>query len=172
MADTVKLVLCRGCGTRLPVVEANPDARYETSAECFRTYGRLTVYSIAHKSPDFLHQHVVDTYGAQHVSDEAPALLPAFALIGLHLWLDRGYTGKQVKETHARLARTKRDWPRFETPHREWTMTMLDPLEAPEGPERDAVIEAWARSVWAVWEPRHADIAALVDEVLAALPSS
>ena len=172
MADTVKLVLCRGCGTRLPVVEANPDARYEASAECFRTYGRLTVYSIAHRSPEFLHQHVVDTYGAQHVSEEAPALMTAFALIGLHLWLERGYTGKQIQATHGRIARVRKNWPRFETPHRDWTMTMLNPLEAPEGPARDAAIEDWARSVWSVWAPLHGEIAALVDEVLAALASA
>jgi hypothetical protein len=111
----------------------------------------------------------VDTYGAQHVTNQASPIIGSFALIGLYLHHQMGYTGKRIKQTHLQLARLKRSWPQFEAPAVEWPLLMLHPLEAPAGPERDAAILEWSASVWKAWEPQHAEIETLVDEVLAAI---
>jgi len=59
---------CPGCGVRLPVSEAQPDGRYNASAECLRLYGELTAYTLTRGDVEFIHQLAVDAYCAQHIA--------------------------------------------------------------------------------------------------------
>ena len=158
---------CPGCGVRLPATEAQPDTRYNASAECWQLYGELTAYTVTRGYVGFIHQLAVDVYGAQHVGENARPIGVAFALIGLYLACEKGYSGRQVQHLHMLLARRSKTWPRFAPPPHGGTLTVRDVLQAPPGDERDAALRRWGHSVWAAWSHEHARVQALFEQVMA-----
>ena len=84
-------------------------------------YHNLSYYTLTRPGPGFIHQLIVDAYGAQRATSRTKPIRLAFALIGLYLHIEKGYTGRQVQQTHMRLARSKRTWPTFKLPKPEST---------------------------------------------------
>lgn len=76
----------------------------------------LSYYTLAHPDLSFIQQHVVDAFAAQTASDDTKRIEITFALIGLYLYLERGYTGKQVQLAHMSLAKRNKEWPKFALP--------------------------------------------------------
>ena len=114
-------------------------------------YQELAAYTLSHRDPAFIHQHVVDAWYAQHATaDDTPVRL-AFALIGLFLSVERGYTGRQVQQVHRALGNRSRSWPTFPLPATRGAITVDDVLTAPAGAARDRAIDEWCRSVWAAY---------------------
>jgi len=111
-------------------------------------YHELCVYTLTHGDPAFIHQYVVDAYMAQHADATTKPVGPAFALVGLYLHVEKGFSGKQVQLAHMRLARRRRGWPAFALPADRGAMTARDVLAVPGGVERDRAIDDWCRSVW------------------------
>jgi hypothetical protein len=62
-----------------------------------------------------------------------------------------GFTGLRVQQVHMQLGRKKHQWPTIALPVQRGDLTAADVLTVPEGPERDAAISAWCRSVWAAY---------------------
>ncbi|HKS68801.1 MAG TPA: DUF5946 family protein [Ktedonobacterales bacterium] len=163
--------VCPGCGARLPIsADAHPDARYNASVECWQLYGELTAYTVTcgdwEGDGEFIHQLAVDVYGAQHVGETPRPIGPAFALIGLYLTCERGYTGRQVQHLHTLLANRSKTWPRFTPPLYAGALTVADVMRAPEGEARDARLRKWGHSVWEAWEPEHERVRALFERVM------
>ena len=103
-------VTCPGCGLELPATGLEPNPRREASAECWQLYGEVEGYTLRHPwLVRDLHQLGVDAYAAQHAprdpGDGPPPIGVAYALVGLHLALDRGRTGPQVRAAHRRMGR-------------------------------------------------------------------
>lgn len=157
---------CPGCGLRLPVSTAPADERYNASAECWQRYGELSAYTLAHGYGEFIHQLAVDTYAAQHAGPQARPIGTAFALIGLYLTFERGYSGRQVQDAHRRLAARSKHWPRFAPPRHVGTLTVEDVLREPPGEERDSRLRQWGHAVWDAWRDEHARVASLVASFL------
>jgi hypothetical protein len=124
-------------------------------------YHELTAYTLAHPGPEFLHQNVVDAYTAQHAGPAAKPIAVTFALIGLYLCLERGFTGRQAQRAHVRMARQRKPWLTLPLPEHRGDLTIADVLAAEPGPARDSAIRAWCISVWKSWSHAHARIAAL-----------
>jgi Family of unknown function (DUF5946) len=123
----------------------------------------LSYYTLAH--PDkvyFIHQHIVDAYQAQTADQNTKAIGLTFALVGLYLYLEKKYTGKQVQQAHTRLSQNKKAWPEFELPIQRGEITVADVLMASPGQKRDVMIKEWCKSVWHAFENSHGAIAALV----------
>jgi hypothetical protein len=139
--------VCSRCGAKLPV-----------SGSCQELCDELSAYTLTHGDREFIHQHVVDAYAAQHTSKDTKPIALAAALIGLFLFVERGYTGRRVQLAHMQLGNKMKGWPLFEAPQRHATFTIADPLSAPAGPERDETIKQWARSVWEMWKERHLEV--------------
>ena len=93
--------ICPGCGLELPGSGLPPDPRHNASAECWQLYGEVQGYALRHPwLVRDLHQLTVDTYAAQHAPRDpggGPPIGVAYALVGLHLALDRGRTGLEVR---------------------------------------------------------------------------
>jgi hypothetical protein len=128
-------------------------------------YDELCAYSLTHGDPAFIHQHVVDAYAAQHATEQSKAIGVAFALIGLYLQIERGYSGRQVQLAHMRLARKRKQWPAFTPPPTRGAMRVRAVLEAPPGDARDQAIRAWCASVWESWSSHHAQVTDLLREL-------
>lgn len=111
----------------------------------------LSYYTLAHRDPAFIHQHLVDAYGAQHVRQSKSTIGAAFALAGLYLAAERGLSGRQVQKMHMRMAASPKQWPRFEPPEDVGPLTVADVLKVEPGPARDQELMRWVASVWTAW---------------------
>lgn len=127
-------------------------------------YHELCAYTLGRGDANFIHQHVVDAFAAQHAGEQSKPIGVTFALVGLYLMIEKQWTGKQVQRTHMQLARHKTPWPVFEMPHNRGTMTAIEVMAAPEGPERDQAIHAWCASVWAALSSHREDVASLLQQ--------
>ena len=127
-------------------------------------YDELASYTFTLGDADFIHQHIVDAFAVQHATETTKPITVAFALIGLYLHVERGFTGRQVQRAHMILARRSRHWPTFKPPDLRGTMTAADVLAIPPGPARDRAITAWCTSVWTACTELAPDVAALARE--------
>src|ERR1039457_432269 len=118
-------------------------------------YHELTYYTLAHGDPAFIHQHVVDAYAAQNADETTKPIAIVFALIGLYLHVERGFTGKQVQRAHMTLAKRRKAWIRPQLPMDRGAMRVTEMLAAEPGPARDAKISAWSAAVWEAFSPCH-----------------
>src|SRR6202171_2571578 len=110
------LSVCPGCGLQRPSLGLAPDRKANASGECRALMNEMTYYTLAHGDPKFIHQHLVDAYGAQHFRQSPSTIGAAFALAGLYLAVERGFTGRQVQKMHMRMAQTSKRWPPFVPP--------------------------------------------------------
>ena len=126
----------------------------------------LSYYTLAHGDPAFIHQHVVDAYGAQHARQSASTIGAAFTLAGLYLAVERRFTGRQVQKMHMLMARASKQWPRFDPPDDVGPLTVANVLAVEAGPSRDEAIMRWCGSVWTAWSAVHDRVRAMVDRFL------
>lgn len=152
---------CPGCGLILPSDDEVLDPDYNASTACRDLMYELTYYTLALGDPFFLHQVAVDAYAGQHAGPTVKPISTAFALAGLYLVFERGFTGRQVQRVHMEMGRHKREWPRFQRLNTAATMTVRDVLRAHDSQKTDAIRE-WARSVWGTWKGEESRIAALL----------
>jgi hypothetical protein len=127
-------------------------------------YEELQCYTLAHRDPAFIHQHVVDAFAAQHADEETKPITLTFALIGLCLHVDYGFSGGQVQRAHMALARHRRGWPSLQLPVDRGVLTVADVVVRPEGQARDEAIDRWCASVWTAYKETHPAVVALLRE--------
>ncbi|MGE5049039.1 MAG: DUF5946 family protein [Deltaproteobacteria bacterium] len=153
--------ICPGCGLRSGRKDFARDPEPGASAGCLAVKDELSFYTLGRRDAYFIHQLLVDAYAAQHATPASKPITTAFALIGLFLFAERGFTGKEVQRAHMALARRRRDWPQFEPPRSRGPLTVADVVAVPPGEGRDAMLKLWAESVWAAWGKDHARVAEL-----------
>ena len=111
-------------------------------------YDELYVYAMRRDPASFVLQRVVDAHAAQAATAVTRPITLVFALVGLYLRVERGWSGKQVQQIHMQMGRQKREWPPISLPLDRGVMTAADVLAMPAGAERDGAIDAWCQSVW------------------------
>jgi hypothetical protein len=119
-------------------------------------YDRLRSYALLHGGPAFIHQHVVDAFAAQTADARTKPIALMFALVGLYLRTQKQVSGLEIQDIHVSLACRKQSWPVIPLPAERGALTVVDVIEAPEGREREAAIEAWCSEVWAAYAGSHA----------------
>ncbi len=127
-------------------------------------YNELCCYTLNHAGALFVHQHVVDAFAAQHADDQTKPITLTFALVGLYLHVEKGFSGKEVQRAHMQLAREKRAWPPLALPRRRGSITVDDVMAAPAGPMRDRAIHEWCVSVWDAFAGNRDVVASLLRE--------
>lgn len=126
-------------------------------------YDELCCYTLAHGDPAFIHQHVVDAFAAQdETSDDKPIRL-TFALVGLYLHVERGFTGRDVQLAHMKLGRSKQMWPTFSIPKDRGLIDAAIVLAAPFD-QRDEMIHQWCYSVWKTFSDQRGEMEQLLGE--------
>ena len=125
-------------------------------------YDEVYLYTMGR--PGFILQHVVDAFAVQRVSDDSKPMGLVFGLVGLYLHVEKQFSGREVQRVHMELGRRKRGWPRVHVPEDRGSMTVADVLAASAGPERDAAIDNWCRSVWTAFGANRETIIALLQE--------
>jgi hypothetical protein len=115
-------------------------------------FNELSFYTLSHPSPAFIHQHVVDAFTAQHANEQSKPIATVFALIGLYLHVEKGFTGKQVQKAHMQLAKQRKQWPLLNPPMGCGALGITQVLAVPPGKDRDEMIRNWCVSVWESWK--------------------
>jgi hypothetical protein len=134
-------------------------------------YQELQCYTLAHGDPAFLHQHVLDAWVAQHADAGSKPIGLTFALAGLYLHVECGFTGRQVQRAHMTMGQRKRLWPAFALPAERGAIRVKQVLAAPPGRQRDEAIAAWCVSVWTAFRENRAAIVSLLEEYRIVSPS-
>lgn len=125
-------------------------------------YHEVCAYTLTRGDDTFIHQHVVDAWAAQHASVDSKPIGVFFALVGLYLHIERGFTGRDVQRVHMQLAKRPEPWPVTMLPVARGGITAIDVLASPEGSARDAMIHDWARSVWEAYADSRAGVVGLL----------
>jgi hypothetical protein len=158
--------VCPGCGLQRPSLGLESDRKANASGECHALMNEMTYYTLAHGDASFIHQHLVDAYGAQHVRQSQSTIGAAFALAGLYLAVERGFNGRQVQKMHMRMARTSKRWPRFDPPESAGPLTVADVLTVEPGPRRDGKLMEWCARVWGAWSSEQDRVRRMTDRFL------
>lgn len=125
-------------------------------------YDEVYLYTMGR--PGFILQHVVDAFAVQRINDDSKPIGLVFGLVGLYLHVEKQFSGREVQRVHMELGRRKRGWPSVYVPEDRGSMTVADVLAASAGPERDAAIDNWCRSVWTAFSANRETIIALLRE--------
>jgi Family of unknown function (DUF5946) len=166
---------CPGCGLQLPASGMVWDPRRNGSPECWQLYGEVQGFALNHPAlVRDLQQLTVDAYAAQHarreVDPDVPPISIAYALVGLHLALDRGASGIEVRAAHQRMGKPDPSWPRLSAPAHSGAMTVFEVAVA--GTMVGSVagharaVRAWAAAIWQAWAAQQAAVAELTDRLL------
>lgn len=106
------------------------------------------VYVYAMGRPGFILQHVADACVVQSASADTKPIAIVFGLMGLYLYVEKQFSGREVQNAHRNLARKKWECPQVRLPDDRGSITARDVLKADAGPDRDRAIEEWCKSVW------------------------
>ena len=131
-------------------------------------FHQLSFYTLAHPDADyFIHQHIVDVYHVQTANSQTKEITFVFSLLGLYLFLEKGYTGKQVQLIHMKIAKKKpKTWPTLSIPEKKADLNITDVLEKKEGKERDDTIKDWCVAVWNIHSENQTSIREFTDPYL------
>ena len=163
--------MCTGCGVELPANHWPLQPGSGRSTECWELYGEV----VAHEQADMTlvrdyHQLTVDAYAAQHPGAGRMGLV--YGLVGLHMTLDRGIAGVDVRTMHQRMTDTVAYWPDLAPPDHRGALTVADVALAADVDEHADLVTRWAREVWRAWRTAHHAIATLTDDRLLSLMPS
>ena len=155
-------VVCPGCGLSLDTPDLGFDSKFHASCACLQLYWELSAFTLTIGEPDFIHQLAVDAYAAQHAGPGTKPIRTAFALMGLCLVFERGFTGREVQLAHMEMGKSLTEWPVLQPPPLTKMVTVQDVLndDLPNN-YREALLR-WGRSVWDCWKPEHERIRRLL----------
>ncbi len=144
------------------MVKVDNESRKRVVASEQQACDGLQCYTLEHGGSGFIHQHVVDAWAAQHADEQNKPIGLTFALVGLYLHVERGFSGRQVQRVHMKLGQRKRTWPSFPLPRGRGSVTASHVIAAPAGPERDQAIDFWCASVWGAFSDSHRAVVELM----------
>ena len=111
-------------------------------------YDALCAYTLTLGDAEFLHQYVVDAWTIEHASQLTKPIALNFAMFGLYCGVEKSISGRKVQRFHMQMARVRREWPSLPLPQGSPSITVLDVIKAPPGPERNDLIRKWAAATW------------------------
>jgi hypothetical protein len=157
--------VCPGCGLVLDIYKGPRHAYVGASAACWRLYGEIGALSWGPSGALPLDRLVVNTYRVQHPGKRQVRAVQSVAvhLMGLCMVLERGEEPRVFTVRDRKPVRRTLDLHWLDPPRPNGTLTVLGPLRA-RGPDDHAIsVEAWARDVWAAWEPHHETVRGWLD---------
>ncbi len=128
-------------------------------------YNELSFYTLSHQDSSFIHQHIVDAQGAQTANENTKLISLIFSLVGLYLYIEKDFTGRQVQQFHMKMSKNKKHWSRIVLPKNRGDIHVSDVLAVSNGPERDKMIRKWCEAVWNVYKDNRAAIISLVEQI-------
>lgn len=128
-------------------------------------YHELAYYTLSHPHARFIHQHVVDAFTAQTATTETKSIAIYYALVGLYLYVEKNYTGKQVQMAHVQLSNTPKIFEPLGLPKDRGDYTIQDVLKHPPGKDRDEAIHKWCVCVWDIYKNQRTPVKEFADRL-------
>jgi hypothetical protein len=153
---------CPGCKACFVQNETDISHSYiGANPECWEMYGKILVKEF--ENPDYfkVHRITADTYGAQHIGDQADRRARQSAnvhLIALYLTVGELEDPRKVLEFLKEATRVKRDWPALSQRQAPKWMTVKDIIEAHTAEEHGLLVKKWGQSVWNEYSDIHSSI--------------
>jgi len=129
-------------------------------------YHQLAFYTLAHNGNTFIHQHSVDAFAAQTADATSKPITVFFALSGVYLFLEKKYTGLEVRDAHLQMANKTKTFPFIPLPEDRGAITVSNVLAAPPGADHDEMIRQWCISVWDAYSEQHRTVISLTKKLL------
>ncbi len=139
---TDNIIICSGCSLKLPNKNLGPSKSYNASGECMELFNELSGYTLSMTDSGFIHQYIVDAYGAQHAGVNTKPIRVMFSLIGLCLAVEHNYSGRQVQLIHMKIP--KQLWQVLEPPLQKSAITVAGVLNTNNDIERRHMILDWS----------------------------
>lgn len=161
---------CQGCGARfLPQLPDETHPYIGASPACWASFGEVLAREFENVTFGRVHRHTVDVYSAQHpgIDDRRQRQSVALHLIGICHWLEHDLGMERLNSITRRLASSDRDWPWLDPPAA-YPMTVVDVLQARDGPEHVRLVREWAETTWGAWSAHHDQVRAWAREALEA----
>ena len=149
---------CAGCGLVLDRDDGPTHAYIGASPACWSLYQQLTASPLVRAVGSRPRRLVDDTYAVQHPGTPERRSVQSVAvhLMGLCVLLEGDGTSRRLLPVLGRRpARRTLDLHWLEPPRRNGRLTVRSVLEAGSGDAHAAIVESWAREVWAAWRPHH-----------------
>jgi hypothetical protein len=129
-------------------------------------WDELAFVTLSRGDAEFQHQLIVDAFAAQEADEKTKLIHVVFALVGLYLHVEKGFTGRRVQRAHMQLAKRQAVWPPVTLPDWRGMITVEDVAQTELGAARDEAIEAWCVAVWQAYRGSRETIVQLLREEL------
>lgn len=129
-------------------------------------FHELSYYTLSHQGKEFIHQHAVDAFTAQHATENTKPIALYFALAGLYLYLEKNYTGKQVQNAHVQMSNQTKKFPAFNLPSFRGDITVEDVMACAPGNDRNTQIRKWCESVWDAYRNEREKVISFTEAIL------
>ncbi|MCP9761741.1 DUF5946 family protein [Lacihabitans soyangensis] len=130
-------------------------------------YNELAFFTLNLHDDRFVHQYVVDAFTCQYADDNTKPISLTFALAGLYLFIEKGYSGREVQKFHTLMSKRKMAWPNFIVPsYQELHVDISSVIACNDQNERIELIEKWCAGVWEVNKENHDKVEDLVRNYL------
>ncbi len=163
-----RYVTCPPCGAVVPDIDGPVHAYVPSAPGCWAAFGALRADDMLRFAASEANNLVVDAYMAQHPGDgtDRRDRQSVFVhLVGLCAVIERGLSPSRSPDVlRAVLARRRNDevLVRARGPGE---LTVLSAMDATSIEEHDALVRAWADSVWESWREHHPTIIAALDAI-------
>jgi hypothetical protein len=124
-------------------------------------YSELAYYTLGLQDEYFIHQCLVDAFTAQTANKQTKAISLTFSLVGLYLFTEKNFTGKEVQAFHTLMSNDKIKWLHFELPETRGKINIDMVLQSTIGEARNKMIMAWCHSVWEAFSKNHSEVEAI-----------
>jgi hypothetical protein len=130
-------------------------------------YNELAFFTLNLDDERFVHQYVVDAFTCQYADDNTKPISLTFALAGLYLFIEKGYSGREVQKFHTLMSKRKMAWPIFIVPYyQELPVDISSVIASNDQNERIELIEKWCAGVWEANKENHDKVEDLVRNYL------
>lgn len=158
---------CPDCGALFAPSDGAMHAYLGASAGCWAAYGEILAREYSDMAYMRGHQYTVDAYAVQHPGQPERRAIQSVAthLISLYGLFVLERSPADLVQIRQKVANASVDYHWLTPPDDVGALTVLDVLAAPDAAAHNALVERWARQMWEIWQPHHAQIIAWADEI-------
>lgn len=156
------LLQCMWCKGQFPDTNGPTHEYMESTPGCWAAFGRVLAREYEDQRFFGVHRLTVDAYAVQHPGVPSRQSIQSVGvhLVRLCLFLEHQLTPEKANAAMLLAAKHKAQYHWLEPPASLGALTIAD-IDAAENFEaHQSAVRAWARQMWEVWSPHHADVRA------------
>jgi hypothetical protein len=159
---------CPGCRGLFPDTDGPTHAYLGASPGCWAVYCHILAKEYGEYGYPDVHRLTVDAYAVQHPGEPSRRSIQSVAvhLVSLYFVLERGLNAQMATNAIREALKHNERFVWLTPPVSPGTLTVLDVVRAENPDAHNAVVERWARCVWAAWDVHHATVRGWADAAI------